>query len=75
MKKISYIILTIWVISFSCQARRDIQLYYIEIAPIGNSDYPRYTLYITMKKLDKTLNKLYVYSQIITDENTLIQLK
>ncbi len=76
MKNLSFIILIICTVSASCQGQRDIKLYYLKIAPIGISDFPRDTLYFSIKKLDGIINidsTKYVglINQIITDETTL----
>jgi hypothetical protein len=51
MKNLSFIIFIFWVISASCQTINKMELDCIKISPIGISDLPRDTVYISLKKI------------------------
>lgn len=76
IKNLIFIFLILWIIPMSCQAPTNIKLYYIKIRPIGNSDFPRVTVFISMTNLD-SITKLgfptirSFTDRILTNEETL----
>jgi hypothetical protein len=79
MKGLPFFILMLWIIPGSCQAPKNMRLYYVKITPIGLSDSPRDLFYISttntesIPKIDFTENLGFIH-QVKTDEKTLIKI-
>ena len=76
MRNLSFVILALCIINANCRAPKNIEFYYVKIAPIGISDVPRDLFYISAIKLhsitniDTTENGGFIH-QIVTNEKTM----
>jgi len=73
MKNALSILLILWITNGSCQVS-NLKLYCIKISPIGNSDVPLNTLYITSDKSFSLPNDRAFSQLILTNEETMDKL-